>query len=205
MARAIATALAMPEEEQARRITALRDRLRRYDVVRWADDFLEALGEDRSRLDRRMLFPATRKRIVREFRSAGRRLLLLDYDGTLISIKPTPSRPHRSRAAGDARPAGRAGRRGHRQWPSPRDARRLAGATRPGAGGRARAWARERGGDWAVTGAFFDNWKPGVRDLMERYVDRLPGQIEEKEFAWPGTIAWPSRPGALRRRSSATT
>ena len=59
MARAIATALEMPEEEQARRMTALRDRLRRYDVVRWAGDFLEALGEDRSRLDRRMLSPAT--------------------------------------------------------------------------------------------------------------------------------------------------
>ena len=57
MARAIATALEMPEEEQARRMTALRDRLRRYDVVRWADDFLEALGEDRSRLDRRHAVP----------------------------------------------------------------------------------------------------------------------------------------------------
>ena len=49
------------------------------------------------------------------------------------------------------------------------------------------AWVRERGGDWAVTGALFDDWKPGVRDLMERYVDRLPGaRIEEKEFA----LAW---------------
>ena len=36
-----------------------------------------------------MLSAATRARIVREFQSAARRLLLLDYDGTLISIKPT--------------------------------------------------------------------------------------------------------------------
>ena len=57
MARALATAMEMPAEEQAMRMTAMRDRLRRYDVVRWAGDFLEALGEDRSRLDLRMLPP----------------------------------------------------------------------------------------------------------------------------------------------------
>ena len=90
MACALATAMEMPAEEQARRMTAMRDRLRRYDVVRWAGDFLEALGEDRSRLDRRMLSPGMRERIVREFQSAGRRLLLLDYDGTLVPIRPTP-------------------------------------------------------------------------------------------------------------------
>ena len=118
MARAIATALEMPAEEQARRMAAMRDRLRRYDVVRWADEFLDALRADRSRLDRRHAVPRDAGRIVREFRSAGRRLLLLDYDGTLIPSSRRRSRRRRSRAAGDARPAGRAGRRGHRQRPS---------------------------------------------------------------------------------------
>lgn len=38
-----------------------------------------------------------------------------------------------------------------------------------------------------MTGALFNDWKPGVRDLMEQYVDRLPGaRVEEKEFA----LAW---------------
>ena len=53
MASALATAMAMPVADQARRMTAMRDRLRRYDFVRWAGDILEALGENRSRLDRR--------------------------------------------------------------------------------------------------------------------------------------------------------
>ena len=188
MARAIATALEMPEEEQARRMTALRDRLRRYDVVRWADDFLEALGEDRSRLDRRMLSPATRERIVREFRSAGRRLLLLDYDGTLISIKPTPEQAApgpgllamlgRLAGLGDVVIVSGRPRATLDAWLGRLDVALVA---------EHGAWARERGGDWAVTGALFDDWKPGVRDLMERYVDRLPGaRVEEKEFA----LAW---------------
>ncbi len=191
MARAIATALEMPEEEQARRMTALRDRLRRYDVVRWADDFLEALSEDRSRLDRRMLSPATRERIVREFRSAGRRLLLLDYDGTLISLKPTPEQAApgpgllatlgRLAGLGDVVIVSGRPRATLDAWLGRLD---LALVAEHG------AWARERGGDWAVMGAFFDDWKPGVRDLMERYVDRLPGaRVEEKEFA----LAWDYR------------
>jgi trehalose 6-phosphate synthase/phosphatase len=188
MARAIATALEMPEAEQATRMTALRDRLRRYDVVRWADDFLEALGEDRSRLDRRMLSAATRARIVREFQSAARRLLLLDYDGTLISIKPTLEQAApgpgllamlgRLAGLGDVVIVSGRPRATLDAWLGRLDVSLVA---------EHGAWARERGGDWAVTGALFDDWKPGVRDLMERYVDRLPGaRVEEKEFA----LAW---------------
>jgi trehalose 6-phosphate synthase/phosphatase len=188
MARALAAALEMPEQEQERRMTALRDRVRRYDVVRWASDFLEAVGEDRSRLDRRMLSPAMRERVVRQFRSAGRRLLLLDYDGTLISIKPKPEQaaPGPGLLAMLGRLAGLAdvvivsdrSRAMLDVWLGRLD---LALVAEHG------AWVRERGGDWAATGAHVDDWKPGVRELMERYVARLPGAwIEEKEFA----LAW---------------
>ena len=195
MARALATALEMPEEEQASRMTALRARLRRYDVVRWAGDFLEALGEDRSRLDRRMLTPALRERIVREFRSADRRLLLLDYDGTLNSIKPTPEQAApgpgllamlgRLAGLGDVVIVSGRPRATLDAWLGRLDVALVA---------EHGAWARERGGDWAATGALFDDWKPGVRDLMERYVDRLPGaRVEEKEFslAWHYRLAEP--------------
>jgi trehalose 6-phosphate synthase/phosphatase len=188
MARALAAALEMPEQEQERRMTALRDRVRRYDVVRWASDFLEAVGEDRSRLDRRMLSPAMRERVVRQFRSAGRRLLLLDYDGTLISIKPKPEQaaPGPGLLAMLGRLAGLAdvvivsdrSRAMLDVWLGRLD---LALVAEHG------AWVRERGGDWAATGAHVDDWKPGVRALMELYVARLPGAwIEEKEFA----LAW---------------
>jgi trehalose 6-phosphate synthase/phosphatase len=188
MACAITTAMEMPVEEQARRMTAMRDRLRRYDVVRWAGDILEALGEDRSRLDRRMLTFGMRQRIVREFQSAGRRLLLLDYDGTLVSIRPTPEQAVPGPALlailgqlagiGDVVIVSGRPRATLDAWLGTLDVAMVA---------ENGAWVRERGGDWAVTGALFDDWKPGVRDLMERYVDRLPGaRVEEKEFA----IAW---------------
>src|SRR5690606_11775103 len=43
IADAILLALEMPEEEQRQRLEAMQTRLRRYDVVRWAQDFLQSL------------------------------------------------------------------------------------------------------------------------------------------------------------------
>jgi len=188
MARAIATALAMPEEEQRARMATLRDRIRRYDVTRWADDFLAALGEDRSHLDRRILPAAIRGRIIGEFRSASRPLLLLDYDGTLVPLRPTPEE-----AAPDPEllaTLGRLARRGEVVIVSGRPRATLdswLGGLDVGLVAEHGAWVRERGRDWAAAGVHRGDWKPGVRDLMERYVDRLPGaRVEEKEFA----LAW---------------
>ncbi|MCA1685400.1 MAG: trehalose-6-phosphate synthase, partial [Planctomycetia bacterium] len=149
MARALATALEMPAEDQARRMKVLRDRLRRYDVVHWAGDFLDALREDRSRLDRRMLSPAIRRRLVGEFRSASRRLLLLDYDGTLVPLKPTPELAapglellatlSRLAAAGEVVIVSGRSRASLDAWLGRLDVGLVA---------EHGAWVRDRGGDW---------------------------------------------------------
>ena len=167
----------------------MRERLRRYDVVRWAGDFLEALGEDRSRLDRRhappAMRPANRPRVpvgrpppavagLRRYtgarseptpEQAGPGPGLLAMLGRLAGIGDVVIVSGRPRATLDA-------------WLGTLDVALVA---------EDGAWVRERGGDWAVTGALFDDWKPAIRELMERYVDRLPGaRVEEKAF----TLAW---------------
>ena len=43
IAEVLLEALEMPEEEQVRRITAMQQRLSRYNVVRWVADFMETL------------------------------------------------------------------------------------------------------------------------------------------------------------------
>jgi trehalose 6-phosphate synthase/phosphatase len=206
VARAIKAALETPVEDQRRGMAAMRLRLRRYDVARWAGDFLDALRTGRSRLDERVLTAAARDRIVRDFRAARRRLVLLDYDGTLL--------PFNSKA--------------DRLRPSPELLRRLArlaevadvvilsGRTRADLEGwfgelpvhlaaEDGAWVRERGGDWAAAGRLSGDWKPRIRELMERYADRLPGaSVEEGEV----TLSWHFRQAdpelaALRARELA--
>ena len=188
MALAIKTALEMPLDAQKEAMHAMRERLRRYDVVRWAGDFLGALAEGYSRLDQRLLTGETVVRLVRDFQQAQRRLLLLDYDGTLVALKQTPAqaRPDAGallllkRLAESADLVVVSGR--PRDW--------LVGAI----GGvdchliaEHGAWIRERGGEWTRNGALKDDWKPAIRQVMEYYVDRLPGAfVEEKEYA----LAW---------------
>ncbi len=86
-AQALEQALAMPVEEQVRRNRLLQERLRRYNVVRWADDFLQALvSTQKTEAARRAraLSGKVQAGLTQQYRAAARRALLLDYDGTLV-------------------------------------------------------------------------------------------------------------------------
>jgi trehalose 6-phosphate synthase/phosphatase len=97
-AKALEQALTMPVEEQIRRNQLLQERLRRYNVVRWADDFVQALlSTQKTEAARRarVLTGKAYSGMVQQYRSATRRALLLDYDGTLVPFasepKPAPA------------------------------------------------------------------------------------------------------------------
>ncbi|MGH7990649.1 MAG: bifunctional alpha,alpha-trehalose-phosphate synthase (UDP-forming)/trehalose-phosphatase, partial [Limisphaerales bacterium] len=92
-ARALELALTMPVEEQIRRNQHLQERLRRYNVVRWADDFVQALlstQKTEAARQARLLTGKAYTGMVQQYRSAARRALLLDYDGTLVPFSQEP-------------------------------------------------------------------------------------------------------------------
>ena len=95
IADALARALEMPEDERRRRCAHMRTRLRRYDVVRWGAEQIERL-QPRARqteaLRARRLPFRERARLLEAWRAARRRLLLLDYDGTLVPFARDPPR-----------------------------------------------------------------------------------------------------------------
>ena len=191
---AILRAVTMSEDEQSRRIAAMRDRLQRHDAQTWAARFIEPLKEV-VRLSRdlavRTLTESDRAAAKKAYRSAARRLILLDYDGTLV-----PFSEDRSASRPDARLS--------------RLLRRLAseegthvvlvsGRTRPDLerwfpdiplafvaehGG----WIRPRSETtWEAMLPLDTTWKDRVRPVISRFVDRVPGSsIEEKDFS----IAW---------------
>ena len=69
IASALRTALEMPEPEQIRRNEIMQDRLRRYTVIRWAEDFLGRLQEvkaEQKHLRARLLGRAARRRLLDE-------------------------------------------------------------------------------------------------------------------------------------------
>ena len=192
-AQALEQALAMPVEEQVRRNRLLQDRLRRYNVVRWAEDFIQALvGTQNTEAARRarMLSGKVLAGLIQQYRSAARRALLLDYDGTLVPFVEDPklARPDRevlelltalSAAPGNevvivsGRP-----RRDLEEW---------VGALPVALVAEHGVWLRPKGGAWRMLKAIITEWKERVRPILQVYVDRLPGALlEEKEFS----LAW---------------
>jgi len=89
----ILRALEMDHESRLERMAALHERVFRNGAVRWAERFIEGLREvtSTSRHTARKDRPAPDVDALQDaFDKAERRLILLDYDGTLSEIKPRP-------------------------------------------------------------------------------------------------------------------
>ena len=190
VAEAIGQALRMPEEEQRSRMENMQKRLRRFTVLRWADEFMAELQKIRmiqEELAERKLDERTEKKIIGEFRRAKRALLLLDYDGTLVpfAARPEQAVPDEelksllrtlSRQAGNdiVVISGRT-RKTLEDW---------LGELELGLIVEHGAWIRERGLDWTLLEPAQDTWKSEVRSVLIQYMDRTPGaSLEEKDFS----------------------
>jgi trehalose 6-phosphate synthase/phosphatase len=93
IADAIARSLDMPVEEQVKRNETMQRRLREYDVMKWAEDFLTQLDQKKLKQERlkiKIINEKIEDQILTRYEKAGRRLILLDYDGTLAPIASLP-------------------------------------------------------------------------------------------------------------------
>jgi trehalose 6-phosphate synthase/phosphatase len=190
---ALEQALAMPVAEQVRRNRLLQERLRRYNVVRWAEDFVQALvGTQKTEAARRarVLSGQVQAGLIQQYRSAARRALLLDYDGTLVPFveDPTMAKPDQEVLELLATLAATAGNDVAIVSGRPRrDLEEWFGSLPVSLVAEHGVWLRPKGGDWRMLKAITTEWKERVRPILQLYVDRLSGAwLEEKEFS----LAW---------------
>jgi trehalose 6-phosphate synthase/phosphatase len=87
----IRRALAMDPDERRTRMHAMRRRVAAYDVHRWANHFVRTLAEDVP-VDRRATPDSTLQNTIRDIEASSPIAVILDYDGTLVPIAPTPDR-----------------------------------------------------------------------------------------------------------------
>jgi trehalose 6-phosphate synthase/phosphatase len=93
IAQKIKEGLEMKEEEQTVRLEAMQKRIANYDVQGWADDFMTELYNIKHRQQSfhiRFLDYYTKRSLYDAYRNSARRLLLLDYDGTLVPFSSNP-------------------------------------------------------------------------------------------------------------------
>ena len=202
IASALKEALEMAPAEQHKRHRLMQRRLRRYDVTRWANDFLSSLlsmNEVQTRVESRLLSAGARQEIFECYRRGRRRLLFLDYDGTL-----TPLVRHPGLAGPDA--TRRELLRSLAADPentvvvaSGRERRTLddwLGDLPIGLVAEHGAWIKFVNQPWHSVKALNDEWKRELLPILEIYADRLPGAlVEEKEnsAAWHYRMADPEQ------------
>jgi trehalose 6-phosphate synthase/phosphatase len=199
----VARALAMQEHEQHDRMGALRGRVVRNNVFHWGDRFLAALEEAASARGRYADTQPQRVKIseIHEaYLRASHRLIILDYDGTLVPLADLPQQAAPPPAvlkllaslAADSSNcvALTSGRRTRDmdQWFGMVEglwliAEHGAEFKQPGTS----SWEKLRSPASA-------NWKSSVMPILEHFVDRTPGSfVEEKEYSlvWHYRLAEP--------------
>jgi trehalose 6-phosphate synthase/phosphatase len=190
VANAIHTALEMPPEEQRRRNTVMSRRLETYDIVRWGEDFLSSLEKQWSsqrEYERMLVAGLLRSRLIDQYKGAKSRLILTDYDGTLVGFHgdPAMSRPKDWLLKMLEELAAQEGTRVVLVSGRVRDTLdEWLGGLCVGLSAEHGAYLRDMDGEWQVSGPADSDWKDQLRPLMLREADRLPGSfVEEKDFS----------------------
>ncbi len=184
---AIDKALNTPLEEEQRQNRIMQNRLKRYDIQRWVEDFLNRLDKawDNQQANmQRVITSKIRQELCDKYKSSKKRLILLDYDGTLVSFadKPEKAKPTSevvellAKLSEDtSNEAVIISGRKHdtlNSWFKSLDIGLIAEH-----GG----WIRERSGEIHTPETLSNEWKNEILPMLEIYSDRTPGSfIEEK-------------------------
>jgi trehalose 6-phosphate synthase/phosphatase len=187
---AIVTALNMPEEEQRIRMEQMRQIVSNFNVFHWVKIYREKLSEVKElqkSMQSRHLDSLISRKIKNSYLEAKKRLLFLDYDGTLVGFnadinKATPDEELyeiiRNLNADDANEV---------VVISGRDYEKLEewfGHTGVDMISEHGAWQKYKDGEWKSIQGLNDLWKEDIYPILNTYVERTPGAfIEEKSFS----------------------
>jgi trehalose 6-phosphate synthase/phosphatase len=193
MSQKIKEGLEMDTTEQHYRLENMQRRIANYNVQTWADDFITELGLIKEKQENFQIFfmdDQTKRLLFDTYRKSVKRLLLLDYDGTLV--------PH----VGDPEKA--APGMGLLQL-----LKELASNEQNEVlliSGRSSAWlekhfknlpisliaehgarSKQKNEEWVTEIQTHSEWKEQIHNIMEMYVRRCANSfIEEKDFS----IVW---------------
>ncbi len=191
IADAIYEALRIPQEEQAKHIEEMQKKLKRYDIIRWANDFIDTLIQNKE-LSQNMLVKKVGKettgKLIQAFQENAPRILFIDYDGTLVPFQPSPllSKPDKSvlrllknlTMLPDCTVVLNSGRQKStlEEWFGEVPALNLCAEHG--------AWLKKAGEEWNTIETLNQEWKSEVIPILENYAERTPGSfIETKDYS----------------------
>jgi trehalose 6-phosphate synthase/phosphatase len=187
---AIKDALEMPPLEKTDRNRTMQERLQRYNISRWSSDFLNALTEIKQKQQKllvRQLSEAEQQKLINNYTQSPRRLLFLDYDGTLVGFRGRPAKAGPDEEilkvllelTSDPKNcvvivSGR-DKATIEKWLNGLHVHLIAEH-----GG----WMKQNSGEWQSTEITTADWKKIIKPILQLYSDRTPGSfVEEKDFS----------------------
>ncbi|MRH99980.1 bifunctional alpha,alpha-trehalose-phosphate synthase (UDP-forming)/trehalose-phosphatase [Kriegella sp. EG-1] len=190
---AIYEAINMPIDEQKARNEQLQQRLERYNVEKWANDFMTSLKEQRDREAANVSTRITEERlstIVSDYSKAKKRILFLDYDGTLAGFHNDPQKAgpdeelyklldalHNQDGTDLFLISGR-DKNTFTKWFLHKGYNMIV---------EHGVWISRKGEQFKLLENVKNDWMEKIRPVLESFVDRTPGSfIEEKNYS----LAW---------------
>ncbi|MCM4163086.1 MULTISPECIES: bifunctional alpha,alpha-trehalose-phosphate synthase (UDP-forming)/trehalose-phosphatase [unclassified Arenibacter] len=186
-------AINMPAKEQQSRNAILQKRLERYNVEKWANDFMTSL-KNQKRIDHsyksRRLSNEILGDIKKDYVRAKKRLMFLDYDGTLAVFHGDPQKANPDEALFDLLDrisalentdvyliSGR-DKDTFTKWFLPKKYNMIV---------EHGVWISENGEAFRMLENVKKDWMEKIHPVLESFVDRTPGSfIEEKNYS----LAW---------------
>lgn len=186
-------ALQMPEAEQKRRMAAMQQIVSKFDIFTWVKNFMEKLEEVKAQqqaMHTRIINPSIRQKISIRYHFSLKRIIFLDYDGTLVPFHknvmgPVPDRELLEILQNLCKdPLNKVVITSGRDYQTldkwlghlPIDMIAEHGA-----------WYKDHGKFWRSVKNLNNEWKQDVFNLMNQYAKRTPGaSIEEKSYS----LAW---------------
>ncbi len=190
LAEAIKDALDMPEAEQKSRMDIMQKSLKRYNIHAWVELFMTRLAfvkKQQVNLQTKPLVERISGELLEAYSKAKKRLIFLDYDGTLVGFHANPddSKPDKElktilqNLTQNPRNqvvviSGR-GRQTLQEWLKDYDIDIIA---------EHGVWVQRNGEDWRLITNLTDSWKSDVKKVLDGYVNRTPGSfVEEKDYS----------------------
>lgn len=193
IASALKEAINMPEKEQSNRINIMQNILKRYNIVKWAQDFVKSL-ENVSEIQKKYLAKKINEdiegEIVKSYKKASTRILFLDYDGTLVGFQTDPQLAVPDKELYNTLDTLARDNKNEIVLISGRDKDifgKWFGEKKYTLIVEHGVWIRKPNQKWKMVEQMNNEWKDMIRPSIEFYVDRTPGTfIEEKNYS----IAW---------------
>ncbi len=192
MVKSIVEALDMPLDEQEERLIKMQKRLKKYTVKHWAENFITqqvGLQEIKKTNTSNLLVAEKQEQLVADYQKANERLIILDYDGTLMEFNDDPTAVHPDEKLLHLLKNIATQDKNKLVIISGRDKPTLQkwlGELNIDLSAEHGAWVKQND-TWQPHVGINQTWKADIRPVLENMTDRTPRSfIEEKEYS----LAW---------------